>query len=208
MQFGTQIYRLTGRISTEVDVTLSFSTTKTVASALRVLDLYAAQGVPKEAVRIKISGTWEGIQAARILQQEYGVSCLVTIVFSMVQSIATAEAGADAIAPYIGRIADWGKLNWKTGDLGVQTVQAIQNHLRKRGFKTQVMAASFRNANQVRQLAGVDLLTAAPAILEAVEAEDVPIVPVLTSESGEFYWRKCDERWLMTGNNSSSIGFA
>ena len=186
MQFGSQIYRLTGRISTEVDVTLSFDTQKTVTAALRVLELYAAQGVPKEAVRIKISATWEGIQAARILQQEHGVSCLVTVVFSLVQSIAAAEAGADAIAPYVGRIADWGKLNGKTGDVGVQTVQAIQNQLRKYGFKTKVMAASFRNVNQVRQLAGVDLLTAAPVILEAVENEIEPIVPILTDESGEF----------------------
>ena len=186
VQFGTQIYKLTGRISTEVDVTLSFDTTATVASALRIIDLYSQQGVPKDRVRIKISATWEGIEAARILQRDHGISCLVTVVFGLAQAVAAAEAGADAIAPYVGRIADWGKKNGYDGDLGVATVSAIQNQLRKFGFRTQVMAASFRNVGQVRALAGIDLLTAAPAILEAVEKETEPIQPILTIDSGKF----------------------
>ncbi|KAH8897609.1 transaldolase [Thozetella sp. PMI_491] len=180
VQFGTQIYKLTGKISTEVDVTLSFDTAATVASALRIIDLYTKQGVPKEGIRIKISATWEGIQAARILQAEHNVSCLVTIVFGMTQAIAAAEAGVDAIAPYVGRLSDWGALNGFKGDLGISTVSNIQNYLRKYGFKTQVMAASFRNVNQVTSLAGIDLLTAAPAILEAVEKETNPIEAKLT----------------------------
>ncbi|KAH7139853.1 transaldolase 1 [Dactylonectria estremocensis] len=183
VQFGTQIYKLTGKVSTEVDVTLSFDTTATVAAALRIIDLYKQEGVAKEQVRIKISATWEGIQAARILQSEYGISCLVTVVFSLVQAIAAAEAGVDAIAPYVGRIADWGKLHGAEGDLGVETVSEIQNYLRKYGSKTKVMAASFRNVNQVRDLAGIDLLTAAPVILEAVEKETEPIVAKLTAQS-------------------------
>ncbi len=189
VQFGTQIYRLTGRVSTEVDVALSFDTAATVAAALRILALYAAEGVPRDRVRIKISATWEGIEAARVLQRDHGVSCLATVVFGLAQAVAAAEAGADAIAPYVGRIADWGRLNGYAGaslDLGVETVSRIQNHLRRFGYATQVMAASFRSAAQVRQLAGIDLLTAAPAILEAVEKETVPIEPVLTAESGEF----------------------
>ncbi|CAK7204283.1 hypothetical protein SEUCBS139899_007038 [Sporothrix eucalyptigena] len=183
VQFGTQIYKLTGRVSTEVDVSLSFDTPGTVAAALRILELYAAEGVARDRVRIKISATWEGIEAARILQRDHGVSCLVTVVFGLAQAVAAAEAGADAIAPYVGRIADWGKLNGSAEeDLGIKTVSRIQNHLRKYGFRTQVMAASFRNVQQVRQLAGVDLLTAAPAILEAVERETKPITAILTAD--------------------------
>ena len=185
VQFGTQIYKLTGRISTEVDVTLSFDTAATVASALRIIDLYSQQGVPNDRVRIKISATWEGIEAARILQRDHGVSCLVTVVFGLAQAVAAAEAGADAIAPYVGRIADWGKKNGYDGDLGIATVSAIQNQLRKYGFRTQVMAASFRNVGQVRELAGIDLLTAAPAILEAVEKEPESITPRLTVVGGK-----------------------
>ena len=166
-------------------MTLSFDTQATVEAAKRIIDLYAKEGVPKENVRVKISATWEGIQAARILQKEYGISCLITVVFSLVQSIAAAEAGVDAIAPYVGRMADWGKLNGFEGDLGVLTVSKIQNYFRKYGFKTQVMAASFRSVSQVRELAGVDLLTAAPAILDAVEQETEPIVAKLSAQSAQ-----------------------
>lgn len=185
VQFGTQIYNLTGRISTEVDVTLSFDTNGTIAAALRIIGLYAKEGVPKEKVRIKISATWEGIQAARILQKEHGISCLVTVVFGLEQAIAAAEADVDAIAPYVGRISDWGALHGSQEDLGVQTVSTIQNYLRKYGFRTQVMAASFRSVEQVRALAGIDLLTAAPAILEAVESDSRSITAKLTSETGK-----------------------
>ncbi|OAA63382.1 Transaldolase [Niveomyces insectorum RCEF 264] len=190
VQFGAQIYKLTGRVSTEVDVALSFDTPATVRAALRIVQLYEAAGVPHNGVRIKISATWEGIEAARILQRDHGVSCLVTVVFGLAQAVAAAEAGADAVAPYVGRIADWGRAHgYANGsgteelDLGVETVSRIQNHLRKYGFKTRVMAASFRSVDQVRQLAGIDLLTAAPGILEAVEKETEPIVPQLTAES-------------------------
>ncbi|CAH0014876.1 unnamed protein product [Clonostachys rhizophaga] len=185
VQFGKEIYKLTGRISTEVDVSLSFDTAGTVAAALRILELYAAEGIPKDKVRIKISATWEGIQATRILQKEHGASCLVTIVFGSVQAIAAAEAGADAIAPYVGRIADYGKQHGHQGDLGIETVSAIQNYLRKYNLSTQVMAASFRNVEQIRALAGIDLLTAAPSILELVEADSRPVVPVLTVEGAQ-----------------------
>lgn len=185
MQFGTQIVKLTGKVSTEVDVTLSFDVQRTVAAARRIIKLYEKEGVKKEEVRIKISATWEGIQAASILQEEHGISCLITVVFSLIQAIAAAEAGVDAVAPYVGRMADWGKANGYQGDLGVDRVTEMQNYLRKFGFKTQVMAASFRSVEQVRRLAGIDLLTASPAILGAVEAETTPIVPMLTADSGK-----------------------
>ncbi|KAK1853426.1 transaldolase [Colletotrichum chrysophilum] len=183
VQFGTQIFKLTGKVSTEVDVTLSFNTAATIAAALRIIDLYREQGVPKSQVRIKISATWEGIQAARVLQRDHGVSCLITVVFGLVQAITAAEAGVDAVAPYVGRIADWGKVHGITNDLGVETVSKIQNYLRKYEFKTQVMAASFRSTKQIRDLAGIDLLTASPAILEALEQESEPVDRRLTLES-------------------------
>ena len=168
-----------------MDVTLSFDVRGTVAAARRIIALYEKEGVKKENVRVKISATWEGIQAARILQEEHGISCLITVVFSLVQAVAAAEAGVDAVAPYVGRMADWGKANGYHGDLGVARVSEMQHYLRRFGFKTKVMAASFRSVEQVRGLAGIDLLTASPAILKSVEAETTPIAPKLTAESGK-----------------------
>ncbi|TVY24778.1 Transaldolase [Lachnellula hyalina] len=184
--FGTEIYKLTGRVSTEVDVIYSFDTAQTVAAALRIIQLYATQGVPKEAVRIKISATWEGIAAGKILQEQHGISVLITIVFGLVQAITAAEAGVDCIAPYIGRISDWHKAHGSSQgtDGGVETVTQMQNYLRKYSYKTKVMGASFRSTAQVKALAGVDLLTISPTILEALEkeTEDVPIM--LTEQTG------------------------
>jgi len=195
VQFGTEIYRLTGRVSTEVDVIHSFSTEATITAALRVISLYAAQGVPKEKIRIKISATWEGIKAASILAKEHGISVLITIVFGMVQAITAAEAGVSCIAPYVGRISDWHKAHGITdGDKGVERVRDMQNYLRKYGFKTQVMGASFRNMEQVKQLAGTDLLTISPVVLEQLAKEEGDFGPSLTSETGEclqsylFWW--------------------
>lgn len=186
VQFGTEIYKLTGRVSTEVDIVHSFNTEETVTAALRVIDLYAAQGVPKESVRIKISATWEGIKAASILTKEHGLSVLITIVFGMVQAITAAEAGVACIAPYVGRISDWHKAHGVTDrDMGVETVTNIQNYLRKYGYSTQVMGASFRNTAQAKNLAGVDLLTIGPSILELLEAEKEAVKPLLTTESGK-----------------------
>ncbi len=164
----------------------SFNTQETVTAALRVVDLYAAQGVPKHAVRIKVSATWEGIKAASILTHEHGISVLITIVFGMTQAIAAAEAGVACIAPYVGRISDWHKAHGVTDrDQGVETVTDIQNYLRKYGYATQVMGASFRNTEQVKRLAGVDLLTIGPSILELLENEDGTVQPSLTVASGK-----------------------
>jgi transaldolase len=186
VQFGTEIYKLTGRVSIEVDVIHSFNTDATITAALRVISLYAAQGVPKEKVRIKISATWEGIKAASILTKEHGISVLITIVFGMVQAITAAEAGVARIAPYVGRISDWHTVQEITdGDKGVERVRDMQNYLRKYGYKTQVMGASFRNTEQVKQLAGTDLLTISPVVLEQLEKEAGDFGPSLTCESGE-----------------------
>lgn len=191
MQFGVEIYKLTGGISTEADVSYSFDTAATVAAGLRIIDLYREHGVPKEAVRIKISATWEGIQASRILENEHGVSTLVTIVFGLSQAIAAAEAGATCIAPYVGRIGDWYKArgNKPGRDMGIQKTKEMQNYLRKYGFKTKVMGASFRSTDQVIALAGVDYLTISPAILRGLENREEKIQPQLTEKTG-----KCNRR--------------
>jgi transaldolase len=187
VQFGTEIYKLTGRVSTEVDVIHSFNKEATIAAALRMISLYAAQGVPKDKVRIKISATWEGIKAASFLTHEHGISVLITIVFGMVQAITAAEAGVACIAPYVGRISDWHKAQGMTGgDKGVEIVRDMQNYLRKYGYGTEVMGASFRNTEQVKQLAGTDLLTISPVVLELLEKEKGDFGPCLTSESGGF----------------------
>lgn len=186
VQFGVEIYKLTGGISTEADVSYSFDTAATVAAALRIIDLYRDHGVPKEAVRIKISATWEGIQASRILENEHGVSTLVTIVFGLSQAIAAAEAGATCIAPYVGRIRDWyiASGNISGQDMGIQRTKEMQNYLRKHGFKkTKIMGASFRSTDQVIALAGVDYLTISPAILRGLEKREEKIQPQLTEKT-------------------------
>ena len=192
VQFGTEIYELTGGVSTEADVTYSFHVQATVDAALRILKLYEKRNVPKSAVRIKISATWEGIQAARILEQEHGVSVLITIVFGMSQAIAAAEAGVTCIAPYVGRIGDWYKANGatsqvKVADMGVARVRDMQNYMRKYGYRTKIMAASFRNPEQAIGLAGVDLLTIAPSILMKLEEMSLAVEPQLTAESGRLF---------------------
>jgi transaldolase len=166
-------------VSTEVDVKHSFSVLDTVAAAIRIIDAYQRESVPRTGVRIKISATWEGIQAGRILELQHGVSVLITVVFGLTQAITAAEAGVSCIAPYVGRIGDWYQAHSLTipdghreDDMGVLRVREMQNYLRKYDFKTQVMAASFRSTKQVRDLAGIDLMTIAPAILQQMEEED------------------------------------
>lgn len=185
--FGTEIYHLTGRVSTEVDVRHSFSTQGTVNAALRIIELYKSQGVPKDAVRIKISATWEGIQAGRILEHEHGLSVLITVVFGMVQAITAAEAGIACIAPYVGRIGDWfrSQPSSPADDMGVSRVRQMQNYLRKYKHRTQVMGASFRNIEQVKALAGVDLLTIAPCLLEQLENDPTEVIPQVSSATGK-----------------------
>lgn len=187
VQFGVQIYNLTGGISTEADVTYSFSVSDTVEAALRIIDLYREKGVPKEAVRIKISATWEGIQAGRTLERKYGISVLITIVFGLSQAIAAAEAGVTCIAPYVGRIGDWYKANGYAGkeDMGVERVGEMQDYLRKYGYKTKVMGASFRNTAQVTALAGLNYLTIAPGLLKKLEESSEEVEAKLTTETGK-----------------------
>jgi len=185
--FGEKILQIVpGRVSTEVDARLSFDTAATLEKARYIIGLYAKKGIPKERVLIKIASTWEGIKAAEILTKE-GIHCNLTLLFSMAQAIACAEANVQLISPFVGRIYDWYKAKEKkeyTGadDPGVQSVRAIYAYFKKFGFKTEVMGASFRNTNQIVQLAGSDLLTISPNLLAELAKSEAPVTRQLTPE--------------------------
>jgi transaldolase len=168
--FGTEILKIVpGRVSTETDANLSFDTEGLVAKARRFIELYSKRGVPRERILVKIASTWEGVRAAEVLQKE-GINCNMTLLFSLAQAAACAEARAKLISPFVGRIFDWYRA--KTGqnyssadDPGVQSVQQIYTYYKKFGHETEIMGASFRNKGEILELAGCDLLTISPALL-------------------------------------------
>jgi transaldolase len=172
VEFGKEILKIIpGKVSTEVDAKLSFDTKATVDKALSIIKLYADNGISKDRILIKIASTWEGIQAAHILQSQHGINCNLTLLFSLVQAVAAAEAGAFLISPFVGRILDWYKAAHKRDytaeeDPGVKSVQDIFNYYKKHGYKTIVMGASFRNTGEITELAGCDYLTISPNLLE------------------------------------------
>ncbi|OAA62412.1 Transaldolase [Niveomyces insectorum RCEF 264] len=172
VEFGREILKIVpGRVSTEVDARFSFDTKASVDKALHFIELYKAQGISKDRVLIKIASTWEGIKAAEILQRDHGINCNLTLMFSLPQAVAAAEAGAFLISPFVGRILDWyknhtGKAYAKEDDPGVASVKAIFNYYKKYGYKTIVMGASFRSVGEITELAGCDYLTIAPSLLE------------------------------------------
>jgi transaldolase len=169
--FGTEILKFVpGRVSTEIDAALSFDLDATVAKGRELIALYEAAGIARERVLIKIASTWEGIRAAEILEKD-GIRCNLTLLFSLCQAIACAEAGVQLISPFVGRIYDWYKKATGTDytgadDPGVQSVKRIYQYYRKFGYKTEVMGASFRNTSQILELAGCDLLTISPDLLQ------------------------------------------
>jgi transaldolase len=169
--FGTEILKFVpGRVSTEIDAALSFDTEATVAKGRELIALYEAAGIQRERVLIKIASTWEGIRAAEILEKD-GIRCNLTLLFSLCQAVACAEAGVQLISPFVGRIYDWYKKSTGTeyqgaDDPGVQSVKRIYQYYRKFGYKTEVMGASFRNTSQILELAGCDLLTISPDLLQ------------------------------------------
>ena len=185
--FGRKILEIVpGRVSTEVDARLSFDTDGTLAKARELIALYEAAEIPRERILIKIASTWEGVQAAKILQKE-GINCNMTLLFSLVQAVACAEAGAKLVSPFVGRILDWFKAN--TGkeytaenDPGVASVKEIYTYYRKFGLETEVMGASFRNVGEVLELAGCDLLTISPALLEELKGMDIEVLKKLDAE--------------------------
>ena len=185
--FGRQILNIIpGRVSTETDARLSFDTEGTIAKARHLIALYEAAGVARERVLIKIASTWEGIRAADVLEKE-NIRCNMTLLFSLPQAIAAADAGAQLISPFVGRIYDWykkatGKEYAGADDPGVQSVAAIYSYYKKFGYTTEVMGASFRNTSQIVSLAGCDLLTISPELLQKLSESDVPFERALSAE--------------------------
>src|SRR5271163_2245396 len=175
--FGCEILKVVpGRVSTEVAASLSFDTPATVAKARKLISLYEKKNVARERILIKIASAWEGIRAAELLEKE-GIHCNLTLLFSFAQAVACAEAGVTLISPFVGRIYDWYKKQRGAEippdqDPGVASVTRIYNYYKKFGYRTQVMGASFRNVNQIVRLAGCDLLTISPELLDQLEKSE------------------------------------
>lgn len=186
--FGIEILKIVpGRVSTETDARLSFDTEGSIKKGRELMALYNKAGIPNDRVLIKIASTWEGIRAAEILQKE-GIRCNMTLMFSLPQAVACAEANVQLISPFVGRIYDWYKKqtgNEYTGenDPGVQSVKRIYNYYRKFGYPTEVMGASFRNTSQIIELAGCDLLTISPELLQKLSDSDMPVTRKLNQEN-------------------------
>lgn len=178
--FGAEILGIvSGRVSTEVDARLSFDTAATVAKGRALIALYEAAGIGRERVLIKIAATWEGIRAAEILERE-GIHCNMTLVFGLPQAAACAEAGVRLISPFVGRITDWyrqhtGQTYAADDDPGVLSVRRIFDYYVTHGFRTEIMAASFRSTEQIAALAGCDLLTVSPGLLRQLRDSDAPL---------------------------------
>jgi transaldolase len=207
VSFGCEILKIVpGRVSTEVDAGLSFDTDGTLAKAHRLIELYQKAGIDKKRILIKIASTWEGIRAAEKLERE-GIHCNLTLLFSFAQAVACAEAGATLISPFVGRIYDWykkdrGKDIPPDEDPGVASVTRIFNYFKKFDYKTQVMGASFRKVDQIVRLAGCDLLTISPDLLEQMEKTSGEVsrrLSVETAKASEAEKIHLDEktfRWM------------
>lgn len=186
--FGRELLEIVpGYVSTEVDAALSFDTKGSIEKARHFIRMYEELGVSKDRVLIKLASTWEGIEAARVLQRE-GINCNMTLIFSLVQAVACAEAGAFLVSPFVGRITDWYKA--KEGrdfeaseDPGVRSVRSIYDYFKAHGLDTIVMAASFRTTGQILELAGCDRLTISPQLLEALQGEPGPVTQQLDAAS-------------------------
>ncbi len=209
VNFGLKILEIVpGRVSTEVDARLSFDTEATVDKARKLIALYEDAGISRERILIKIASTWEGIRAAEILEKE-GIHCNLTLLFSLIQAVACAEAGVTLISPFVGRILDWHKKDRGVShipaedDPGVHSVTSIYNYYKKFAYKTQVMGASFRNIGEITELAGCDLLTISPALLKELEENNGKLMKKMDEKSAlnmTIKPVKADEksfRWMM-----------
>jgi transaldolase len=188
VDFGVELTRIVpGRVSTEVDADLSFDAAGTIAKARTLIADYEARGVGRERILIKIASTWEGAEAAAVLQRE-GIDCNLTLMFSLAQAIACADAGAFLVSPFVGRILDWhvkaggGPYTGET-DPGVQSVRAIYAYYKTYGVKTVVMGASFRNAGEIEALAGCDRLTISPHLLDALAHDQGPLARKMSPDA-------------------------
>jgi transaldolase len=207
---GAELTKLVpGRVSTEVDARLSFDTDASVKRAHAIIADYAERGIGKERILIKLAATWESIRAAEILQDE-GIDCNLTLLFSMAQAVACADAGAFLISPFVGRITDWHKKHEERDtyapdeDPGVQSVRRIYDHYKSNGISTVVMGASFRNTDQIKALAGCDNLTIAPKLLDelANDNADLPraLVPETKTGSTTSMMDEVNFRWDMNAD--------
>ena len=209
--FGVEILKIVpGRVSTETDANLAFDTEALVAKGRQFIELYQKQGIGRERILIKIASTWEGIRAAEILQRE-GINCNLTLLFSLPQAVACAEAKVKLISPFVGRILDWykkstGKDFAPAEDPGVVSVKEIYAYYKKFGHETEVMGASFRNAGEILELAGCDLLTISPPLLAELQKSTAPVERKLspaTAKASTIERLPLDEkkfRWLFNEN--------
>ena len=217
--FGIELTKIVpGYVSTEVDSDLSFNTEATVEKAKQIINSYEQSGVSKNRILIKIAGTWEGIQAVKKLEAE-GISCNCTLIFSLTQAIACAEAGAFLISPFVGRILDWFKSNTQkdydsSNDPGVESVEKIFNYFKKFNYNTIVMAASFRNKDEIINLAGCDKLTISPTLLEELSQNDDEIKLKLSKENSSsldierINVNESSFRWHLNENQMASFKLA
>ena len=212
VSFGAEILKLIpGRVSTEVDARLSFDTAASYEKALQIIDMYAKRGVPKDRILIKLASTWEGIEACRLLEKEQ-IHCNMTLLFDISQAVACAEVDATLISPFVGRILDWYKLSegkesyLPHEDPGVISVTNIYNYFKKYDYQTVVMGASFRNKDEILQLAGCDLLTISPKLLQELKDSTEPVEHKLNPSNSKQQTINpitIDEktfRWLMNQN--------
>ena len=191
VQFGREILKhVRGRVSTEVDARISFDTAASIERARRIIGLYERLGVGRERILVKLASTWEGIRAAEKLERE-AIHCNMTLLFSFAQAVACADAGVTLISPFVGRIYDWYKAQRKVDDIplendpGVASVTKIYTYYKKHGYPTQVMGASFRKTGQILALAGCDLLTIAPELLDKLAKAEGPIERELSPEKAK-----------------------
>lgn len=188
--FGHEILKvIPGRVSTEVDARLSFDRDGSIRKAIKFIEMYEKLGVSRDRILIKLASTWEGIEAARILESEHNIHCNLTLLFSFAQAVACAEAKVTLISPFVGRILDWYKKNNAgvpyegANDPGVVSVTSIYNYYKKFGFKTTVMGASFRNTGEIKELMGCDLLTISPSLLKELDSSNDKVTIKLTPDS-------------------------
>ena len=216
VNFGVEILKIIpGRVSTEVDARLSFRIYDTISYAKGLIRLYQKEGISPERILIKIAATWEGIKAAEILEKE-GIHTNLTLLFSQEQAIACADAHVTLISPFVGRILDWYKKERGVDhipapeDPGVLSVKKIYNYYKHFHYPTEIMGASFRNKEEILELAGCDLLTISPALLEELENSQTEVIPKLTKEEAEkmqidkVNLDEMEFRWLMNENRMAS----
>lgn len=216
--FGQEILKVVpGRVSTEVDARLSFDKEASIDKAKSLIKMYEDLGISKERVLIKLASTWEGIQAARTLEADYGIHCNLTLLFAFCQAVACAQAKVTLISPFVGRIFDWYVQNTdqKTfeplEDPGVKSVTQIYNYYKKFGYKTVVMGASFRNTGQITALTGCDYLTISPGLLEKLSSSEEKLTPYLNEKKAQALdLTKFDEmeektfRWMLNEDQMST----